>query len=160
MKYIIPFLFIALLVASCQEAENTEEVQTDHEVHGIEPAQETVADVHQTNVVTPEFWSSFDTDVTIVFYYSKIESSPEEVHGFKQQLINGADAHGYDFHEYHTDENMGMVQVDDNIFFNLTEYLWANDEGFVLLKKGDLVHIPSTELSEGTFEEKVVLFFQ
>jgi len=160
MKYTIILLFIAFIAASCQEAETTEDATVSTDVQETEKTQETETEVHQTNVVTPEFWESFDTDVTIVFYYSKIESSPDAVHAFKDELLNGAEANGYEFHEYHTDENMGMVQVDDNIFFNLTEYLWNNEEGFVLLKNGGILHIPSAELGATTFNDKVVPFFQ
>lgn len=160
MKYTTLLFASILFLVSCNDSAPAEEPSTQNQVKEVETVQETETEIHQTNVVTPEFWDSFETDITIVFYYSKIESSPETVHTFKEKLVNGAVSNGYDFHEYHTDENMGMVQVDDNIFFNLTEYLWNNNEGFVLLKKGALVHVPATELNATTFEDKVVPFFQ
>lgn len=162
MKYTILILVFAVLLVACKEEPTTEEAKNDVEVNESEvtDTQESETSVEPTNVVTPEFWENFNTDVQIVFYYSKVESSPANVTDFKEQLLNGSEANGYNFHEYHTDENMGMVQVDDNVFFNLTEYLWNNDEGFVLLKKGALQHIPASELSESTFEDQVVPFFQ
>lgn len=159
MKYTILLLLLAVIAVSCQEAETTEETPTETQIKEQETTPEVETEVHQTNVVTPEFWNSYETDVLIVFYYSKIESSPDAVHSFKEELLNGDEQYGYEFHEYHTDENMGMVQVDDNIFFNLTEYLWNNEEGFVLLKKGELLHIPSGELTADTYSDQVVPFF-
>lgn len=162
MKYTVLLLIFAVVAVGCKddtptkEGENHPATQLPQE----EDQQEPDTEIQQTNVVTPEFWENFKTDVQVVFYYSKIESSPASVISFKEQLLNGSEASSYDFHEYHTDENMGMVQVDENVFFNLTEYLWNNDEGFVLLKKGALKHIPASELSETTFEDQVVPFFE
>lgn len=162
MKYAILILSLMFFVIGCKEEQAAGETQDPADTNETETpnTQEVDADIQQTNVVTPEFWENFDTDVQVVFYYSKIESSPEKVHAFKEKLLNGSEKYSYDFHEYHTDENMGMVQVDDNVFFNLTEYLWNNNEGFVLLKQGALLHIPASNLGETTFNDEVVPFFQ
>jgi hypothetical protein len=151
---------MGLLLASCQEEPTSMESSEQTEVQETETSNTTVEDVHQSNVVTPEFWSSFDTDVKMVFFYSKVEGASEQIQVIKQDLLLGeTNGIGYEFHEYHTDENMGMVMVDDNIFFNLTEYLWNNEQGFVLLKKGGLLHIPANEVNEQTFVEIIEPFF-
>ncbi|CAG5085771.1 hypothetical protein [Parvicella tangerina] len=163
MKNVFIFSLFLLFLVSCQEEATTSEEKTQKEIPQNEVAQnseETPADFKQTNVVTPEFWDSYDTDVVMIFYYNKKESSGDKIHQVKEEVLNNEESLGYEFHEYYTDENMGMVQVDDNVFFNLTEYLWNNDEGFVLLKKGSLKHIPGAEVNETTFKDAVKPFFE
>lgn len=148
---------LTLLMTSCQETQ--EDVTPSENQNTTSEAQMVEDKPVQSNVVTPEFWENFDTDVRVVFFYSKKESSPEYIHKIKDEIIAGAEANGYVFHEYHTDENMGMVQVDDEVFFNLTEYLWNSDEGFVLLRQGALQHVPAAELSEEGIGSIVADFF-
>ncbi|MCB9189083.1 MAG: hypothetical protein H6599_07350 [Flavobacteriales bacterium] len=148
MRYTTLLFLSTLFFASCKESESTEETTAHNEVQEVETVQNVEMEIHQTNVVTPEFWENFDTDVRVVFFYSKKESSSELIQKLKKEIVGGEEALNYVFHEYHTDDNMGMVQVDDNIFFNLTEYLWNNEEGFVLLRKGAILHIPASELNE------------
>lgn len=164
MKYTILALFAVITITGCKgESSSTQDdPATQQEVKSVEVANESevTTEITQTNVVTPEFWENFDTDVRVVFFYSKKESSSQLIQNIKKEIIGGEGSLNYVFHEYHTDDNMGMVQVDDNIFFNLTEYLWNSDEGFVLLRKGALLHIPASELNgEEGIGSKVSDFF-
>lgn len=156
-NYFYPLIIIGTFIwTSCKDQTQPAE-ETPQEVQVNEQQPEETS--HQSNVVTPEFWDNFDTDVRVVFFYSKKESSPEYIHKIKEEIKAASGNLGYTFHEYHTDENMGMVQVDDDVFFNLTEYLWNSDEGFVLLRKGALLHIPASQLSEEGIGSAVADFF-
>lgn len=161
MKHTIPFIFSVLFLIGCQEEATTEETTETVTVEETQDIPETIEEVHQSNVVTPEFWEDYETDVRVVFFYSKVENSPPEISSVKKDLLLGeANGEAYEFHEYHTDENMGMVQVDDNVFFNLTEYLWNNEQGFVLLKKGAILHIPAGEVDSDTGVGTIFSFFE
>lgn len=159
MKKTILLLILGFFAMSCQEESSAEETNAPNEVNEKVPVVEPETEFQQTNVVTPEFWESFETDVRVVFFYSKKESSADLVHQVKEKVIEQEASLNYIFHEYHTDDNMGMVQVDDNVFFNLSEYLWNSDEGFVLLRKGAMLHVPASELPAEGLGSQVADFF-
>jgi hypothetical protein len=55
---------------------------------------------------------------------------------------------------------MGMVQLTDTLFFDLTEYLISAEEGFLLLKPGKLENHGKDEFTEGQMPEVLTSFFQ
>jgi hypothetical protein len=114
----------------------------------------------QHNVVTPEFWESFETDMKVVYFYSKIDSLQIHLPLEKELAKSYCETNGIAYHEYYTNDNMGLVQLSDTLFFDLTDNLMKNKEGFLLLKKGKLKDLGFDGLNQTILQKELSTFFQ
>ena len=114
----------------------------------------------QSNVVTPEFWESFSTDMKVVYFYSKIDSLQIHLPLEKEMTKSFCESNGIAYHEYYTNDNMGMVQLSDTLFFNLTENLIGSKEGFLFLKPGSIQNHGFTTLNPDKMGELLQSFFK
>lgn len=113
----------------------------------------------QHNVVTPEFWEAFETDLKVVYFYSKIDSLQIHLPLEKELAKSFCNENNVDYHEYYTNDNMGMVQLGDSLFFDLTENLIANKEGFLLLQKGQMKNLNYEGLTQLKLQQELSDFF-
>lgn len=141
-KILFPIL-ISTLLASC--GEKTPVVTGPPELVNPPVVVEDIVVPVQHDIVTPEFWTSFDTDLKVVYYYSKIDSMQTNLPKVKEATKIFCNTNNIAYHEYYTNDNMGLVQLNDSLFFDLTEYLTANSEGFLFLKKGMIENHPGAE---------------
>lgn len=114
----------------------------------------------QQNVVTPEFWESFDTDLKVVYFYSKIDSLQIHLPLEKELAKSFCLEQNVDYHEYYTNDNMGLVQLGDSLFFDLTDNLMANQEGFLLLQNGQMKDLSYKGVTQEILLEKLTTFFK
>jgi hypothetical protein len=115
---------------------------------------------HQQNVVTPEFWGEFETDLRVVYFYSKIDSLQIHLPLEKELAKSFCDENSIDYHEYYTNDNMGLVQLGDTLFFDLTDNIIANEEGFLLLQKGDMKDLDYSQIDQESLSEELTSFFK
>ena len=59
----------------------------------------------QTNVVTPEFWESFNTNLRVVYYYSKLDSLQIHLPLEKEFTKKYCEENNIAYHEYYTNDN-------------------------------------------------------
>ena len=114
----------------------------------------------QSNVVTPEFWESFSTDLKVVYFYSKIDSLQIHLPLEKELTKSFCETNGIAYHEYYTNDDMGMVQLSDSLFFDLTDHLIASKEGFLFLKPGSIQNHGFEKLSSDKMSELLNAFFE
>jgi hypothetical protein len=114
----------------------------------------------QHNVVTPEFWKSFETDMKVVYFYSKIDSLQIHLPLEKELAKSFCETNDVNYHEYYTNDNMGLVQLGDTMFFDLTNNIIANQEGFLLLKNGQMKDLSYDGLGQIELQEQLNTFFK
>lgn len=156
-KILVIFVVVGLL-SSCEN--KAEEITGPPEPVNPPVVVEDIEVPHQQNVVTPEFWEQFETDLRVVYFYSKIDSLQIHLPLEKELAKSFCDENNIDYHEYYTNDNMGLVQLGDTLFFDLTDNIIANEEGFLLLQKGDLKDLDYSQIDQESLSEELTSFFK
>ncbi len=154
----IVFVFALVFLAAC--VEKSVEVTGPPEPANPPVVVEDIEVPQQTNVVTPEFWEAFDTDIQAVYFYSKIDSLQIHLPLEKELAKSFCEENGISYHEYYTNDNMGLVQLDDTLFFDLTDHLISNEEGFLFLKHGKMQDVADKSVNESFMDSSLTAFFK
>lgn len=156
-KIFVVFMTIAML-SSC--GDKSVEVTGPPELVNPPVIVEDIEVPKQNNVVTPEFWEAFETDLKVVYFYSKIDSLQIHLPLEKELAKSFCNENNIDYHEYYTNDNMGLVQLGDSLFFDLTDNLMANKEGFLLLQKGEINDLNYEGITQLSLQEALTTFFK
>ncbi len=155
-KFFVVFTSVVFL-SSCQD--KTAEITGPPEPVNPPVIVEDIVVPKQNNVITPEFWESFETQKKVVYFYSKIDSLQIHLPLEKELAKSYCASNNISYHEYYTNDNMGLVQLDDSLFFDLTDNLTLNKEGFLLLKQGKLKDVSYEGLNQVLLQEQLSSFF-
>ncbi len=139
MKILYP-LFLIVIIISCSNPQESEITGPPTPVNPPVVVEDIVVP-KQNNVINISDWEIFETDIKMVFFYSKIDSLQQNQLEEKEICKTFCDANSIVYHEYYTNEDLGMVQLNDTMFFDLTECISSHEEGFLLLKPTVSVNI-------------------
>ncbi len=155
MKY--SYLLILIVgLWSCQDA-------PEPKVEIIEPINEPVivSEINvpkPTNLYTPELWKAANIDQNTVYFFSRDEELSEDQEANIKIVREFAEANDINYHGYYTNDDLGLVALNDSLFFNLSLYLKTDPNGLVCLKKNEVKYIP-LQIKKGIVDERLKVFF-
>jgi len=138
MKRIVYILCVTFLFSSCSNEKVTSSIEGAKEIKGDSIAVvqseivDTVVKASEQLVVTPEYWESFETEISaIIFFYQGEILAP-----FEAKIVEGLKKEYNDlpFYELYTNDDYAQVFLNDTLAFDISEYLLDKRYGFVLLK--------------------------
>ena len=152
----IYLLLLSVLLWSCQG-------NTEPEIEYIEPINEPVIvseiDVPKpTNLYTPELWERANIDQNTLYFFSRDEELTQDQEANIKIVREFAEANGINYHGYYTNDDLGLVALNDSLFFNLSIYLKTDPNGLVCLKKNEVKYIP-LQIKKGIVDERLKVFF-
>ena len=135
MKIIVGF-FIVLGLISCgnevkDAPKNNMEVISVSDTVQIEETALTAID-KPNNVVSPEFWENFDTNIEMAILFYKDDSLTQTERTTFSDLRE--EFPSLEFHEFYTDDKIAQVFINDTLAFDITSFLIQNESGLVLIK--------------------------
>jgi len=148
---------IPLFIASCGAESKTVEdiiVLPDNEI----VLEQEVEQIEQpSNVVTPEHWENFDTDIELTIMFYKGDSLMD----FERNIVDGLkeEFSTLDFHEFYTDDNIAQVFINDTLAFDISNFIMEKSYGFVLLKPGIAPHYEFLDDSLMTLKDNFHEFY-
>ena len=131
-KYLFGLFLLLMVSCSTEKTETRNELPVD-EITSYEMIEDEVILIDKPwNVVTPEHWENFDTDIemAILFYKgdSLLDSERIIVDGLKKEFST------LEFHEFYSDDKIAQVFINDTLAFDISNFIMEKSFGFVLLK--------------------------
>jgi len=123
---------LLLLLMSCgAEVKKSKEAILGPIDEGV--AEEVILQIERPkNVVTPEHWENFDTDIEMAILFYKGDSLVD----FERRVVDGLkeEFSSLEFHEFYSDDNIAQVFINDTLAFDISNFMMEKSYGFVLLK--------------------------
>ncbi len=132
-RVLLPILFLI----GCAPASEDKEADVDQQVQIVEVEEELTPIEKPLNIVTPEFWSSFDSDIQAVVFFASEDSLPMVEEELVFSIEENVTLPGVEYHQIYSSDSASVVFLNDTLMFDYTEYKNQYAKGYFLLKQGE-----------------------